>query len=59
MFPFDKAKLILTNDFGNASRQPIIQGFGNDFVTYIQRQIGLNFLISMALSTLGIKVIKP
>jgi hypothetical protein len=44
MLPFDKAKLILTNDFGNASRQFIIQGFGNDFVTHIQKTNWSNFL---------------
>jgi hypothetical protein len=59
MFPFNKAKLILTNDFGAASRQSIIQGFGNDFVAHIQKTDWSEFFISMALSTLGIKVIRP
>jgi hypothetical protein len=59
IFTFNKAKLILTNDFGDASRQSIIQGFGNDFVTHIQKTYWSEFFISMALSTLGIKVIRP
>jgi hypothetical protein len=50
---------MLTNDFGDASMQSIIQGFGSDFVTHIQKADWSKFLISMALSTLGIKVIRP